>query len=569
MKKILFDHIPKNAGTSLNEVLKLNLGASSVAVGLIESHQAALMQFADKLAISGHLWFRPSEHLSPHHSYITILRHPIDRALSLFFFYKKVNGVRSREVNLAKHKSLYDYIFSTDSSIIYGFQNYQTVHYMQLEYDGRSNLSETDKLELAKRGLERYTLVGSYDYFNDFVDILCYDYCWPAVAEIPRLNVNNNRAKISEIPAEIIHRLEELNQADIALYEYATELFLKRKRKVMTGLLDKRNNAFSFQEAETSISYPPLLIEINNEPLISYDFGNHQLEIISVTITGEISNSSNLYSGENATIKVVFHANKNTDCLTIGIQIRDPSGKVVFGINNEHLGYRFMVACGGMYFIEYTFRNDLGLGSYSITAALHTGSSHPNECYHWQDNATDFEVTSNIGYYFEGAIKLYPTLDYGLIKGSEESIEVLEFNSVNFDESAPQKLTISRIPLTEFAANIQIISKIEKLHTSEVIAAEVKITNTSTQSWRAKGQLPVHFSYHWRDLNGNLLEYNGLRTALSRDILPNESIRMMVNIKTVSKVGNAILQLTLVQENVAWFEDRGMKPLELMVNLVQ
>ena len=79
----------------------------------------------------------------------------------------------------------------------------------------------------------------------------------------------------------------------------------------------------------------------------------------------------------------------------------------------------------------------------------------------------------------------------------------------------------------------------------------------------------VRISYHWyagdRD---DLLVHDGRRTHLPRDVSP-ESIMQIesVQILAPAEPGRHRLQLTIVQERVAWFEARGAETVVLPITV--
>jgi hypothetical protein len=47
-----------------------------------------------------------------------------------------------------------------------------------------------------------------------------------------------------------------------------------------------------------------------------------------------------------------------------------------------------------------------------VSAALHTGSSHEECCFHWRDDAAIFDVASGFGTDFVGYCRLSPTVEW-------------------------------------------------------------------------------------------------------------------------------------------------------------
>jgi hypothetical protein len=109
----------------------------------------------------------------------------------------------------------------------------------------------------------------------------------------------------------------------------------------------------------------------------------------------------------------------------------------------------------------------------------------------------------------------------------------------------------------------EIASPVGKLNLSanQSIQVPVTIKNPSTDSWFAEGPYPIHISYKWFN-DGRILPIEGERTALSvAPVRPNESVQENVRIVAPGAPGSYQLQITLVQEGVAWFNLSGAKPL--------
>jgi hypothetical protein len=79
----------------------------------------------------------------------------------------------------------------------------------------------------------------------------------------------------------------------------------------------------------------------------------------------------------------------------------------------------------------------------------------------------------------------------------------------------------------------------------------------------------VHLSYHWLDRKRQPVVYDGLRTQLPGDLKPGESVTLKVAIRSPDKPGEYVLQMTLVQEGVAWFSDQGGGQISLPVSVVK
>jgi hypothetical protein len=66
---------------------------------------------------------------------------------------------------------------------------------------------------------------------------------------------------------------------------------------------------------------------------------------------------------------------------------------------------------------------------------------------------------------------------------------------------------------------------------------------------------PIGISYHWLNKNNDIVVAEGVRSYLTKNILPGETENMDITIKTPNQQGEYRLALDMVQEYVAWFND--------------
>jgi hypothetical protein len=100
----------------------------------------------------------------------------------------------------------------------------------------------------------------------------------------------------------------------------------------------------------------------------------------------------------------------------------------------------------------------------------------------------------------------------------------------------------------------------------------VTLKNVSSATWPSKASVGtedyrVRVSYHWLPINGETpIISDGMRTDLLHDIAPGEALTIDdVLVQAPPKPGSYHLQVTLVHEKVAWFENKGAKILDVPV----
>jgi hypothetical protein len=147
------------------------------------------------------------------------------------------------------------------------------------------------------------------------------------------------------------------------------------------------------------------------------------------------------------------------------------------------------------------------------------------------------------------------------------------------------------------------------IRVNETVTLPVVVKNLSEEPWPATGdatgQNAVRLAYHWVKkadpsmLSGNndtqagaevregvlplsqpkgslrkkkrlkeaMIVFEGLRTALPRDLPPGETAALRATIQGPPQAGELILRLTMVREGVAWFEQFGGQPLDLPITV--
>ena len=92
--------------------------------------------------------------------------------------------------------------------------------------------------------------------------------------------------------------------------------------------------------------------------------------------------------------------------MTVGFVVRDRFGQDVFGTNSFYLEHPLPMSAGGNCTIVFRFPAELAPGRYTLTAALHSRENHLENCYHWCDNISSFEVAGVNGAIFSGVCRL-------------------------------------------------------------------------------------------------------------------------------------------------------------------
>lgn len=99
--------------------------------------------------------------------------------------------------------------------------------------------------------------------------------------------------------------------------------------------------------------------------------------------------------GEPVRLSISICVNQDIPELVVGYAIKDRLGQTVFGTNTHHLGCSLQdLRAGERINYGFSFPANLGVGSYSVSVALHTMDTHITCNYEWRDLALIFNVVN-------------------------------------------------------------------------------------------------------------------------------------------------------------------------------
>lgn len=122
------------------------------------------------------------------------------------------------------------------------------------------------------------------------------------------------------------------------------------------------------------------------------------------------------------------------------------------------------------------------------------------------------------------------------------------------------------IPLKEFTQAIQ--AEVPRtMRSNQAIKVPLFVRNISSYTWFQTKEAPMNLSYRWLKPDGTIAIKEGLRTPMPDSLAPEETTALNARIKTPKIPGKYRLSFSIVQENVAWFVDRGAKPFNAEIEI--
>lgn len=181
------------------------------------------------------------------------------------------------------------------------------------------------------------------------------------------------------------------------------------------------NGAIAFEGAPEAVMdyYNVLIADKEGKTLRQEATGGGAIRITSGTGEAALTSASLLDSSGNPVeivsvaqhvqLRINIHINQPIEELTVGYQIKDRLGQVIFGTNTAHLAIPISdVRAGEDIGMVFGFEARMGNGSYSIAISLHSGKTHIGSNYGWYDRALIMEVKNTDEGFFIGTSWLPP-----------------------------------------------------------------------------------------------------------------------------------------------------------------
>jgi len=238
---LIFLHIPKAAGTTLNSIIDRHFGGKSGAIFAMNGSRNRECEFmlkpeAERIAyrlIRGHMEFGIHRYLPKKSAYITLLRNPVNRIVS--FYYYAYSDSRHYLHQHAKRMDLKEFVLSDLSTELENGQTRLLGGDIDLYLRDNSLPCTFADLERAKKNLyEHFFLVGISERFDEFLVFL---YQLSEIRNILHVRQNVTINKPRQVDPEIADLILERNQMDWQLYQFVQAIFDDRVKQADTEFL--------------------------------------------------------------------------------------------------------------------------------------------------------------------------------------------------------------------------------------------------------------------------------------------------------------------------------------------
>jgi Galactose-3-O-sulfotransferase len=237
---VIFIHLPKTGGRTLAAALRYKYPSRTLCLDslyepLERIEEVPLEHRRAARAITGHLHYGVHRHVPQRCDYITMLRDPVARVVSMYRFIRGNPKNWLHDEVVGSGMGLEEFVLRAPDPTA---ENLQTRllsglgpgKVMALGADGRLRAPDQppppvteDDLARAKRNLDRFLVIGLTERFDESFILIRRALGW-RLPMYERQNVS--KAGLREPPTpEAIELIHERNRFDLSLYEHAAKLF--------------------------------------------------------------------------------------------------------------------------------------------------------------------------------------------------------------------------------------------------------------------------------------------------------------------------------------------------------
>ncbi|MEB3100425.1 sulfotransferase family 2 domain-containing protein [Ferviditalea candida] len=217
---LLFLHVHKTGGTTLRSIINKQYPAEECLFLYDQEHDMSNGKYPpNKLegirCIYGHFHFGIHRFIPQPSTYITMLRDPVERVVSLYYHVtqNRMDPIHEQ----VKNMSMLEFASANNRE----FNNSDLQTYLI------SGVYPPD-LERAKKNMQKhFSVVGITEMFDESLKLMQKKLGWHDIS-YTKINQTANRLPLQSIEKKVIDQIVSRNTLDIQLYRYAQQLLKKQ-----------------------------------------------------------------------------------------------------------------------------------------------------------------------------------------------------------------------------------------------------------------------------------------------------------------------------------------------------
>ncbi|MFQ3617175.1 MAG: sulfotransferase family 2 domain-containing protein [Cyanobacteriota bacterium] len=251
--QLCYIHIPKTAGSTLTAIADAQFDVRQIAPGPYQlpaldpaaqgRSPAELRQLLTRYRfIRGHFSHNLIRQFLTRPVYITVLRHPVDRVISLYEFFRRAAQRGTAEtpeyevlMRAAAEHDLLGFVQHPDPIVQQRTSNFQT-RQLAIWDEDEAALSAGERLQSACASVDRFAWVGLMEQFHASVQLLNYRFGWYPATVYQNLRVVTQRSRREGLSPAVIEAIAQQNTLDQALYDHAKTRFAAQYQQMLEAL---------------------------------------------------------------------------------------------------------------------------------------------------------------------------------------------------------------------------------------------------------------------------------------------------------------------------------------------
>ncbi len=229
---LVFTHIPRTGGTTLRAIIAKHKESHIYIDSFSNFSFMNDEELNSHTFIATHCGYGIFNRINKPHKKLVILRDPIERIVSHYYYLKGLEDDVSYASYYAKTQSLKQFVETENPATQIGIDNAQTWHlikdknsYVRNSYKG---MSDDKLLEMAIDHLSQYDFVGFTDSLPSILSKIESEYGWAAISQdLPFLR-KSEKPNTLDISENILSSVRDRVGLDLLLYSRAKQMVLNK-----------------------------------------------------------------------------------------------------------------------------------------------------------------------------------------------------------------------------------------------------------------------------------------------------------------------------------------------------
>ena len=257
---VIFLHLPKAAGSTLNRLIEWEyplFKMYSIDPVFFEwswnhLHQLSKERLKRTRMFKGHMLFGLHAILPQPATYITVVREPVDRVISSFYFMRNY-----------KLHPLY-WKFKRENWTLEDFVRRSPRENVQCKIIAGAEYAKPCTAEICERAkenlLQYFSVVGLFEHFEESLALMKLRFGWK-LQRYSSFNVTRARPRKAEVAQSTLDLIQEKNAFDMSLYDCAANIF-RTSLKAHSAEVSRITGELELARAKTATPFSSTLFSI-------------------------------------------------------------------------------------------------------------------------------------------------------------------------------------------------------------------------------------------------------------------------------------------------------------------